>query len=120
MFTAAAGGAVPPISSWVDTVGKKIGRDVQRRASTLISDASSSFFAAIGSPNGKHEPELYSDTSSSPSRTPSSLASSLSLMDEEDEDEAVGQHRGKILDPVVISPGGFNSAIQEEPEEWNW
>ena len=36
------------------------------------------------------------------------------------DDDDLGEQRGQLMDPLIISPGGARATIQEEPEEWNW
>ncbi|KAI0790333.1 hypothetical protein C8Q75DRAFT_806268 [Abortiporus biennis] len=132
----------------------------QKRASILLSDVSQSIFSVLASPTTPQTPSSSSSThfhhhnsspspagvsvssnpflatlsplSSSPAPTPSPLGSTVSLLEDSDEDEMSGNKLngkglGDVLVPTSVSPskgagieGVKKSLIDDDDEDWNW
>ncbi|THG96436.1 hypothetical protein EW145_g7782 [Phellinidium pouzarii] len=135
-----------PLVSWVDSVGKKLGQlhaqagssgagtgaqHIHKRASTLLSDASHSLFAALTSP-------IIPTPSSRREHTPPTPYSAKSLLDD---DDALGDWAGMAtlspdlpkLTPTQTSQSGSLAPVssaepqdnivnssETDSEEWNW
>lgn len=140
---------VAPLASWVDSVGRRLGQlhnsqtasssgsrntsqsqlnnSVPKRASTLLSDASNTFFAALGSPSIDRAPSSASVTSSS-----------RSLLDDDDLLGSDSQCTNIVsLSPERVKPRPTPIQTNSSPamkqqdvriltgsdvdsEEWNW
>lgn len=142
-----SGVSTPPFSQWVDTVGKKFsklpsGNALHKRASTLLSDASGSFFAALASPA---RPSIFGAfEGATVPRSPIALTTSHteSLLDDSDSLEEGVNSVWKDLStltpdqpsPVASSPtvkevslvttktanAGVLKSTDEESDDWNW
>ncbi|TCD61815.1 hypothetical protein EIP91_007860 [Steccherinum ochraceum] len=129
-----------PVSAWMGSVGNTVGKKweelqkgdtftkSQKRASLLLSDVSSSFFAALASPSPSSQTSrpsasspLSNAMSTSPnlatvpfsSTKPSPVPSNGSLLDDDElggQDARVGQGLGEVLIPVSLSPNPSTSA----------
>jgi len=147
---------LPTFSSWVDTMGKSVGKKfeqmqggrVHKRASTLLSEASSSLFAVLAPPSPSPSPSSPSCPDSTSARktgsksrksisTPPTSAKSTisqnlngSLIDDafEDELETTGNGVMAALVPDKIpsspaSPNNIGPKVDDKDfdnDEWNW
>ncbi|KAI5118603.1 hypothetical protein M0805_004178 [Coniferiporia weirii] len=135
-----------PLASWVDSVGKKLGQihaqvgapgagaqPIHKRASTLLSDASYSLFAALASPTRPAAPS-YAGEQKLP-------LSAKSLLDDDD-DDALGQWTGmaalspdlpkaapaRTVPSIIAAPVSSSVVSQDygqkssdaDSDEWNW
>ncbi|KLO16125.1 hypothetical protein SCHPADRAFT_926762 [Schizopora paradoxa] len=139
---------LPAFSSWVDTVGKSVGKKfeqmqggrVHKRASTLLSEASSSIFAVLAPPSpSSSSPPCAEPISGRRSGNavrkmiptpPTSAKLNESLIDNVFEDELVpsGDNIMKALIPDKApsspnTPGAIHAKVDDkcfDGEEWNW
>lgn len=151
-----------PVSSWVGSMGSTMGKKweeiqkgetftkSQKRASLLLSDVSSSFFAALSSPSPSQSSYPSRPSASSPlsistnanpflasispmSASPSPVPSSGSLLEDDEVDD---KGLGEVLIPVSLSPNpnthsGTNiegkgmaeptpTSSLDDDDDWNW
>ncbi|KXN84476.1 hypothetical protein AN958_12451 [Leucoagaricus sp. SymC.cos] len=147
-ITATAAVSPPLVSSWIDSMGKKLDQlqkssaftQNQKRASTLLSDMSNSITSALASstssatPGGAVNVGKSSSSLMAPSASPNP-SSSGSLLDDEDEDETAKLGSSVVLQPVanpspVIPPAlkrvetktkeKEKKKMDFDDEEWNW
>lgn len=138
--------AVPPLTSWVGSVGKKFGefQKTQKRASVLLADVSNSFFAAIASPpisssvSTSPHPDNSSQMVSGPILSTITSRSRTSLLDDdEDENGMVGDVAQRLSNVAPLTPdrspiqtlmpqtsdltkNACPALIEEDEEDWNW
>ncbi|EGO29354.1 hypothetical protein SERLADRAFT_433346 [Serpula lacrymans var. lacrymans S7.9] len=136
------GGSVPPVSTWVGSVGKKWEElqkgtsfaKSQKRASVLFSDVSQSIAFALASPNSaspsQQSPGLSSVASLSLPQTPSRFSTSTVSLLDDDEDTIHGSVAlGSVMTPdstaklapprLTPSPAPLSASTSDD-DEWNW
>ena len=136
-----AGPAAQQVSSWMGTVGKKLGEirgnstcvflaffslphfyDIsdrftksQKRASLLLSDMQNTFVSSLISPTPEEIMPVASDVSSS--RT---SATNTSLLDDEFDGDLAAHTPVLVPSMPPEATGGGSRACSESDEDWNW
>ncbi|KAF5351050.1 hypothetical protein D9756_008211 [Leucocoprinus leucothites] len=130
-----AGVSSPPVSSWMDSMGKKFGQlqrsstftKNQKRASLLLSDVSNSIVNVLApsTPNSTIQSASATTTAGTNGMKPSASklelvvppasphpSSSGSLLDDEDEDETAKLGSANVLQPIASLSATSASAVK--------